>query len=514
MISKSQITNPGGASGYYTREQAAAEYYSGEAVPSAWRGEAAELLGLRGPAEAAALTRILEGKITDATGARELGRVRIDQETGERRVEHRAGWDFTISAPKSVSLQALAHGDKTALEAHRRAVDEALRYLERHGAQFRARSGEYRGGAGLAVASFEHVSSRARDPQLHTHALVANVTLDPQTGKAYSLSNERLFEARRAADAVYHNTLSAELQKAGYAVRFDREGRIEIDHYRAQDLKEFSTRSKEIEAALAARGLSRETSSALVRDVAALDTRHAKDLPETREAHAERWTAQASTLGIEPARPETVQKLAARLDDPAAAREAVEKAVAHLSERESVFTMPDLHREALRFARGSSSINEVEREIERREKAGDLLRADSGMKSPRYTSREALELERETDRRLAAGRGSHQSVMTGKEFDRALADFEARKGFALSAEQRAASRMILIGDDRFAGVQGLAGTGKTTMLQFVREAAESKGWTVIGHSNGAEQASTMERESGIKSTKPPKRRQRAPRRRP
>ena len=500
MISKSAITNPSGASTYHTDQQRAAEYYSGEAVPSQWRGEAAALMGLQGRVEAGDLTRVLEGKIVDATGARELGRARIDRETGERRVEHRAGWDFTISSPKSLSIQALVHGDKSALDAHRRAVDAAFAYLQRHGAQFRTKSGEYQQGAGLAAASFEHVSSRARDPQLHTHLLIANTTIDPKTGKAYSLSNERLFEARRAADAVYHNTLAAELQKAGYAVRFDREGRIEIDHYRAQDLKEFSTRSKEIEAALAARGLSRETSSALVRDVAALDTRHAKDLPETREAHAERWTAQASALGIEPARPETVQKLAARLDDPAAARDAVDKAINHLTEREAVFSKPDLHLEALRFAQGSSSIDEIEKEIDRRERSGDLLRADGGQRSARYTSREALELERETDRRLAAGRGSHQSVMTGKEFDRALADFEARKGFALSAEQRAASRMILIGDDRFAGVQGLAGTGKTTMLEFVREAAESKGWQVIGHSNGAEQAATMERESGIRST--------------
>ena len=501
MISKSQITNPGGASGYYTREQAAAEYYSGEAVPSAWRGEAAALLGLEGRVEAGDLTRVLEGKIVDATGARELGRMRIDAETGEKTVQHRAGWDLTISAPKSLSIQALAHGDKNALEAHRRAVDASLRYLERHGAQFRTKSGEYRRGTGLVAASFEHVGSRAKDPQLHTHVLIANVTTD-RDGKAYSLSNERLFEHRRAADAVYSSALAVELRRAGYAVRWDREGRIEIDHYRPQDLKEFSARSREIEAALAARGLTRESASAQVRDMAALDTRtaKAKDLPETREAHAARWQAQAEALGVTRAAPTLVQKIDARLGDPAAARDAVDKAVAHLTEREAVFSRPDLHMQALRFSQGSSSIDQIEKEIERRERAGDLLRADGGMKSPRYTSREALEMERETDRRLAAGRGSHQSVMTTAEFDKALADFESRKGFALSAEQRAASRMILVGGDRFQGVQGLAGTGKTTMLSFVREAAESQGWRVVGHSNGAEQSAVMERESGIKST--------------
>jgi len=492
VISVSPIS--GGASGaaaYYTEEQARAEYYSAEAVPSAWRGSAAQALGLRGPVAARDLENVLAGRVTDATGEeRQLGTTRGGQH------QHRAGWDFTISAPKSVSVQALVHGDRAALEAHRRAADAALGYLERHGAAYRPQSGVYKEGQGLAVATFEHVSSRARDPQLHTHAVVANVTIDAE-GRARSLSNERLFSHRRAADAVYHATLSRELERAGYAVRFDRDGRVEIDHYKREQLRDFSTRAQDIEAALAARGLTREQASAAMRNTLALDTRQVKALPETREAHAARWQAQAEALGVTPAKPEA-RTLPREPEHEAAAR-AIDRATAHLTEREAVFNQADLHREALRFAQGRAGIEAIEREIAQREKAGELLRSDEAQKGARYTTREALEQERDTERRLQNGKGAHQAVMSPREFEAALREFEARKGFDLSQEQREASRMILTSDDRFQGVQGLAGTGKTTMLEFVREAAEKKGWEVRGHSNGAEQAAVLERESGIKS---------------
>ncbi|EQD69247.1 conjugal transfer protein traA, partial [mine drainage metagenome] len=107
--------------------------------------------------------------------------------------------------------------------------------------------------------------------------------------------------------------------------------------------------------------------------------------------------------------------------------------------------------------------------------------------------------ERKMADALEHGRGDHQAVMTPKEFTRALERFERDRGFKLSDEQRQAAGLILTGRDTFQGVQGLAGTGKTTLLAFVREAAEAQGWNVVGHSNGAKQAATMERESGIAS---------------
>uniref|UniRef100_E6PSH3 Putative ATP-dependent exoDNAse (Exonuclease V), alpha subunit-helicase superfamily I member n=1 Tax=mine drainage metagenome TaxID=410659 RepID=E6PSH3_9ZZZZ len=500
MISRSAISSASGASSYYTSQARAAEYYSGEQVPSAWTGQAAAAMGLRGPVQADALTNILQGRVIerDPEGnlhERQLGRT----VRGEH--QHRAGQDFTISAPKSVSLEALVHGRDEALQAHRAAVDAALRYLEDHASQSRIR-GEYVATDGLAIAQFEHVSTRAQDPQVHTHALIANVTF--KDGKAYSLSNEKLLEHRSAADGVYHNTLSRELQKAGYQVTHNRAGHVEIAGYTRQALRDFSTRSAEIEKALAARGLTRDTSSSEARNVAALATRADKDLPEVREAHINRWQAQAQALGIKPAERDPAMRAALREQTPQeAARAAVDAAKAHLTEREFVMRPQDLYQQAARFAQGTTTQASIEKEIERQVRRGDLLRDAAG----RFTTQEAIAAERGMDQALQAGKGAHEAVMTAREFDGALAKFEARKAielkdeqFALTDEQRNAARMILCGDDRFQGVQGLAGTGKTTMLELVREAAEAKGWAIIGHSNGSEQAAKMEQESGIKST--------------
>ena len=494
MISRSAISSAQGASTYYTSQAKAAEYYSGEAVPSAWTGQAAASMGLSGKVDPAALTNILQGRVIerDPEGnprERQLGRM----VHGEH--QHRAGQDFTISAPKSVSIEALVHGNDAALQAHRAAVAEALKYLEDHASQSRI-AGQFVKTDGLCIAQFEHVSSRAQDPQLHTHSLIANVTF--KDGKAYSLSNEKLLEHRSAADAVYHNTLSRELQRAGYAVTHDRAGRVEIAGYSSGALRDFSQRSTEIEKALATRGLTRDSSSAEARNVAALSTRASKDLPEVREAHIERWQAQAQALGIKAAQLDPAATRAAMREQTPqeAARQAVDAAKAHLTEREYVMRPQDLYQQVARFSAGTTTQAAIEKEIERQVRSGDLLRDTSG----RLTTAEAIRAERGMDQALQAGRGAHEAVMTRAEFDAALQDFEQRKGFALSDEQRAAARMILTGDDRFQGVQGLAGTGKTTMLELVREAAESKGWTITGHSNGSEQAAKMEQESGIKST--------------
>lgn len=493
MISRSIIADAGAAAGYYTDEAKAAEYYSGEAVPSAWTGAAAEAMGLRGKVDPAALTAILQGRVIErdqATGEpheRQLGRIGKDGAP-----QHRAGYDFTISAPKSVSLEALVYGNPAALEAHRRAVAAVIAYLEEHGALARV-GGEYVKTDGLAVATFEHVSSRARDPQLHTHALIGNLTF--LGDKAYSLSSEKLFEHRSAADAIYHNTLSRELQRAGFEVQHDRAGHVEISGYTRDDLEDFSRRDAEIRAALEARG-GYDNASPQAKQIAKLATRDAKQLPEVREAHLDRWQAQADAMGIKPAEqsPE-LAKQAKAIDPEAAAREAVQQAVAHLTEREAVFSEHDLNHQVARFCAGKASWAQLAAEIKAQTKSGELVR-----NGDRFTTRSAQDLERDSAARLQAGRGAHEAILTPREFDDALSKFEQQKGFALTAEQRAAAAMILTGDDRFQGVQGLAGTGKTTMLEFVRQAAESKGWTVTGHSNGSEQASKLQAESGIAST--------------
>lgn len=490
MISFSPIASAAKAADYYSDVAKAAEYY-GDAgrVPSRWIGAGAGLQNLHGEVGREALRAQLAGEVRDKDGTqRQLG----IQRGGE--FQHRAGWDFTVSAPKSVSIESLVHDREDVIGAHRNAVTAAIDYLEKYGAAARI-NGQFVQTGNLTCAAYDHVSSRAGDPQLHTHLLIANVTHDAD-GRARSVSNEQLLQHRKAADAVYHQALSRELQRLGYAVRHDRAGRVEIDSYSREALSDFSTRSKEIEAALAARGLTREVASAEARQVAALATRQDKNLPETKDAHQDRWRAQAELLGVAPASRSTPSAQPQGWDAAAIARQAVADAAHHLTERESVMRPQDLNREAARMTEGRCDWEHVEAAIADAMQRGELVQGDDG----RITTASMLEIERATDARLEAGRGAHRAVMSDAQFAHALSNFERQKGFALSDEQRAAARMILTGCDRFQGVQGLAGTGKTTLLSFVREAAEDQGWRVSGHSSGAEQAATMQRESGIQST--------------
>ena len=491
MIWFTPIKSPADAAAYYSDVEHAAEYYADQGrVPSHWIGTGAGLQSLRGEVGRQALSAQLAGHVRDATGDKTLGIMRGGQ------FQHRAGWDMTVSAPKSVSLEILVHDRKDVDQAHRVAVRAVVGYLEKHAVTARI-GGQVVKTGNLTAAVYEHVSSRAGDPQRHSHLLISNVTFD-KDGIARSISNEQMLQYRRAADSVYQSVLSHELQRLGYSVRHDKDGSVEIADYSREQLLDFSARKAEIDAALAARGLTRETASGQQRQVAAFATRADKNVPETRQAHADRWTAQAQALGIQPAQRDAhyIESVPAGWDSAQVAREAVAQAAAHLSEREAVFRTQDLHRESARFAAGRVAWTEIEAALTQAERDGSLIRGQDD----RLTTKAALEVERDTAQRLEAGRGDHSAVMSERAFHAALHRFEAEKGFQLSPEQRDAARMILTGSDRFAGVQGLAGTGKTTVLAFIREAAEASGWKVTGHSNGAEQAATMERESGIAST--------------
>ena len=156
----SSLSSAGQAASYYEAD----DYYSeGGEAPSAWFGEGAAALGLEGEVDRAAFAAGLRGELPN--GER-LGTVR----NGER--EHRPGWDVTFSAPKSVSIMAEVAGDRRLVGKHDAAVRTALQYIERHGAATRLRvGGQVRqvDTGKLAVATFRHNTSRAQDPQLHTH---------------------------------------------------------------------------------------------------------------------------------------------------------------------------------------------------------------------------------------------------------------------------------------------------------------------------------------------------------
>jgi conjugative relaxase-like TrwC/TraI family protein len=164
MLTVSKARDAGAARHYYKKD----DYHSERGrVTGEWFGRGATELGLEGEVRQRDFNALLNGR---------------DPHDGEQRVsaarangKHRGGWDATFSAPKSISLQTLLPGgDERLYEAHHYAVHAGLRAIEEH-VQTRDHGKRVTSG-NVVAATFEHYSSRAGDPQVHTHAFVMNLT--------------------------------------------------------------------------------------------------------------------------------------------------------------------------------------------------------------------------------------------------------------------------------------------------------------------------------------------------
>jgi conjugative relaxase-like TrwC/TraI family protein len=292
MITSANVKDSG-YSGHLREVAKAAEYYIGEKVPSEWLGKGAQIQGLTGEVKREDLERLMDGHVVDATGERDLGRMR----DGVR--VHRAGVDFTNSAPKSVSIEAVVFGNQDVLEAHRIANRAAMASLEK---TFMSRiNGRHVRTGNATIAAFEHVQSRAGDSQLHTHNFAANVTFATD-GRAYSVEYRAAQRAQKSSSEVYRNTLERELFRRGLDTYRDNEGAPQLKGYTKEQLDAFSSRRDAIDRELEARGKTRATATAAEKQAIAYETR--KDthyVPERRSEAEMRLRAEAAAVGIKPA---------------------------------------------------------------------------------------------------------------------------------------------------------------------------------------------------------------------
>ena len=239
----------------------------------AWTGRGAEELGLSGPVGSDAFRAILEGKVP---GGRQLGRKDF-----EGNIQHRPGRDVTLSAPKSVSLMAMVGGDERIVDAHDRAVGRTLAWIEKNAVETRMQDRETgamvrAGGQKMVAATFRHDTSRNLDPQLHTHAVIANM-VQGEEGKWRTMVDDGLFKGKMTIGAIYRAELAQGLQDLGYRIeKTHPDGRFEIAGVSREVIEEFSTRRSEIEAAMREHGLGRTGDNPHLAARATLMTRAAK----------------------------------------------------------------------------------------------------------------------------------------------------------------------------------------------------------------------------------------------
>ena len=197
-------------------------------------------------------------------------------------VEHRAGWDATFSAPKSVSLTALVGGDDRVKVAHRESVRSAMAELERY---TQARIGNIRAPettGKFAAATFEHDTARPVEgyaaPQLHTHAVIFNVT-ERENGQTRALQPQELFASQNYATNVYRSELAVRLKDLGYTIERGQYGHPEIRGYTKEYLEASSPRREQVKDHMRASGLD----SPAAAQIAAHRTRDSKQLLSPEE---------------------------------------------------------------------------------------------------------------------------------------------------------------------------------------------------------------------------------------
>ncbi|MGC2162267.1 MAG: MobF family relaxase [Silvibacterium sp.] len=490
MLTISKPLNATQAQHYHVKEFTSPDqnYWSrGRTVEGEWQGRLAETYGLSGAVGAAEFARLSQGQ-HPATGE-QLVRHRQAHEyrnaDGKTVIsaEHRAGWDATFSAPKSVSLTALVGGDARVRLAHREAVTAALTELERY-TQARIGGNHPAETTGQFVAAkFEHDTARPVDgyaaPQLHTHAVIFNVT-ERENGQPRALQERGLFESQQFATAVYQSELTYRLSQLGYELQTGRSGAPEIRGYTQEYLDASSPRSRQIREYLDRNGFQGPESA----QIAAHSTRDAKKILSPSEvfaAHrrlAAEFGNQAERI-VSDARAHALEHRAQQAPDTPRlrAQEAVTWARDKVFEREAVGDERRIFRDALRRGMGEIRYPEIRANFEARRAAREFQQIDSPKHASgrRFTTRQVLGNERDTVRLMRDGQNQAPQIMP---IQQAIAHTDAYPN--LNSAQRRVIEEVLVSRDRVQGLQGYAGVGKTAALSTVHEGAERNGYTVEG----------------------------------
>ena len=542
MLSIGRLGTTGGAD-YYLEKVANSvdDYYLGRGeAPGQWIGATAEQLGLVGQIDADALRNLLAGTAPDGAS---LG--------VQLRPERRPGFDLTFSAPKGVSLLwALGSEDVrgTISAAHDRAVEAVLDRLSSEACFARkGRDGKQLIEAeGFVGAAFRHRTSRAGDPQLHTHVVVPNLVRGVD-GQWSAPDGRHLYLWQKAAGTLYQSALRAELAPLGLSWDIRRNGLSELRDIPKTVLRAFSKRRVDIESAMRSRG----ATSSKAAETAALATRERKpaggitgdvlrdgwaeqlsnvELPDgaggTRSATVDDLNAALGHEVVAPHGPEEVEEVfrvlagengvslddweidEQRLMDSGApgtralpvtllgstftrrdALSAVARAFDVTPDEAAALTARFLEREGVVrvLADPGAGTEHI------RTRSGHVVPATSGDR--RYTTTELLAAEQRIIGSAAAGIGEGTGRVGPSTVEHVLGLHTD-----LDGEQADGVRALLTSGNAYDLVIGQAGTGKTTLLGAARIGWEEAGFRVIGTAVAARTAADLEAGTGIPSS--------------
>jgi conjugative relaxase-like TrwC/TraI family protein len=463
-----------GGAGYAQRHLQHSDYYDEHRrVQGEWQGRGAELLGLRGNIASEQFEAVREG-LHPETGEFLRPRHSADRANtdGGDQSKARSLYDLTFSAPKSVSVQAMVGNDERLIAAHDKAVLQALTEAENYaGARVRLDGAdENRTTANWIIATYRHDTGRELDPQLHTHAVAANLTYDGVEGRWKALQASGLYERRAYLTEVYRNALATEALNLGYEIdsRRDSRGRdlgFEIRGVSDELLERYSQRSAQRDAAVEefkeqhGRKPTDNEVAVLVRESRA-DKLTEISTEQVRQQQQARLSSEEShslnrLLGA------SLEQSRGGQYEPSLAVDSLQHAKDHLFERRSVVYDHELLTEALRHGRGQVDLGQLRGALEIEKSQGTVIHAGD-----RLATHESLDREQ----RMVAmvNHGIDQYARLGGTHEFYPSD-------CLRDEQRRAVQEILDSRDFAINLRGAAGTGKTATLQEIDRGLRESG---------------------------------------
>jgi len=511
MLTISKALSAGQARTYHAREfvSETQNYWSRDAqVHSEWQGRLAQEWGLRDSVGAGEFARLSEGQHPEngVQLVKHQPAKTYDNEYGKEitSVEHRAGWDATFSAPKSVSLTALVGGDTRVRVAHRESVRVALGELERY---TQARIGNIHAPettAKFIAATFEHDTARPVDgyaaPQLHTHAVIFNMT-ERENGQTRALQERSLFQSQQYATSVYRSELAMRLQGIGYEIERGKHGQPEIKGYTQEYLDASSPRREQIKRHL--QEIGREGAGAA--QVAAHRTRDSKEihsLEEVLQRHHElaaQHDHQADRVVAQAREHTQIHAPRSEKTEQQTERQAVTYARNHVFERSAVQDERSILQAAISRSMAQATYEQVRHEFAQRVQRGEFLVVGrvEGRAAPLYTTAEMVRMEQEIIGRMQSGnqRTYSDPMLVSPSLRIATEDRHTE----LSPAQREVVDDIFVSREKIIGLDGLAGTGKTTTLAVIREGVEAEGYKVEGFAPTSRAAQKLA-EAGIETS--------------
>ena len=505
MLTISKPLSAGQAQTYHQKEFTAKEqnYWSQRGVIAGeWQGRLATQFGLVGAVSAEDFAKLSQGQHphTGEQFVRQRASYKYQDTDGKTvtTMEHRAGWDATFSAPKSVSLTALVGGDARVREAHRESVRVALDQLE-HYTQARIGGNHPPETTGKFIAAkFEHDTARPVDgyvaPQLHTHAVVFNVT-ERDNGQPRAIQPHSLFASQQFATAVYQSELTYKLRQLGYEITPGRSGAPEIKGYTQEYLDASSPRSQQIRDYLERTGRSGKEAA----EIAAHSTRDRKEIHSPADVMAAHRKLAADfghqAEAVVRAAHERFQHQERPVNSVDRVRESLTFSRDKNFEREAIVDERALIRDGLRRGMGEITHDQVRAHLDARLASGEFQIVDrrQGVPGRQFTTAKTIAAEHETLRRMREGQNQVEPALS-----RSQAIAFADQHQHLNHAQKSVVEDVLSSPDRIHGIQGFAGAGKTTTLTVIRSAAESQGYQVEGFAPTSRAAKQLE-QAGVQA---------------